>query len=79
MSDIPNEFGDQLARLYPGVIMVVPNDLLQAWFPPSVPFRSLDKMEIAAAQAYAAKFGCVFHYSPIAGDCEQGEGRFRKA
>jgi hypothetical protein len=79
MSNIPDDFGDQLSRLHPGVVMVVPNDLLQAWFPSSVPSRTLDKMEIATAQAYAAKFGSVFHYSPIAGDCEQGEGRFHKA
>jgi hypothetical protein len=78
VNDIPDDFGDQLARLYPGVIMVVPNDLLQVWFPPSVPSRVMDKMEIAAAQAYAAKFGCVFRYSPLGGDCEQGEGRFHK-
>ena len=54
-----------MARLHPGVIMVVPNGLLQAWFPPNAPYRALDQMEIAAAQAHSAKFGCVFHYSPL--------------
>lgn len=79
MSDVPDDFGDQLARLYPGVVMVVPIDILQSWFPPTVPCREMDKIEIAAAEAFAARFGCVFHYFPLGGDCEQGDGRFRKA
>lgn len=78
MSNIPEDFGDQLARLYPGVTMVVPIHLLQSWFPPSVLCRGMAKMEVAAAEAYAAKFGCVFHYFALGGDYEQGDGRFHK-
>jgi hypothetical protein len=77
--NIPDDFGDQLARLHPGIVMLVLNDLLQAWFPPGAPTRALDQTEISAAQAFAARFGCVFHYSRLGGDCEQGEGRFHKA
>ena len=78
MSDVPDDFGDQLARLYPGVVMVVPIDILQSWFPPTVPCREMDKIEIAAAEAFAARFGVFSTISPLVG-LEQGDGRFRKA
>ena len=76
---IPDDFGDQLARLYPGLTIVVPDNLLLSWFPPAAACRTVDEKCKSAAQTFAARFGCAFHYFPIGGDCEQGDGRFHKA
>ena len=78
-SHVPSDFGEQLARLSPGLTIVVPNDLLLTWFPSGHPDRVPDENCKSAAQAFASSFGCVFHYFPIGGDCEQGDGRFHKA
>ena len=77
-SAILDDFGDQLARLHPGMTMVVPNDLLLSWFPPAPASRAIDDCSKSAAQAFASRHGCAFHYFPIGGDCEQGDGRFHK-
>jgi len=77
-SGIPAEFGEQLARLTPGLTLIVSKDLLQTWFPSEKPSRDLDKQELAAAANFAERFGCVFHYFPLGGASEEGEGRFRK-
>ncbi len=75
---VPREFADQLAHLSPGLTIVVPNDLLLAWFPSGHPDKTPDENCKSAAQAFASRFGCAFHYFPIGGDCEQGDGRFHK-
>jgi hypothetical protein len=78
-SHVPRDFGEQLARLSPGLTIVVPNDLLLTWFPSGHPDRTPDEVCKTAAQAFASSFGCAFHYFPIGGGCEQGDGRFHKA
>jgi hypothetical protein len=77
-SAAPREFAQQLARLSPGLTIVVPNDLLLRWFPPAHRDQTPDEVCKSAAQAFASRFGCVFHYFPLGGDCEQGDGRFHK-
>jgi hypothetical protein len=42
------------------------------------PDKTPDENCKSAAQAFASRFGCAFHYFPIGGDCEQGDGRFHK-
>ena len=78
MNQEPGDLGDQLSRLHPGTTLVVPNDLLMTWFPPDPASHMVDEKSINAALAFARRFGCLFHYFPIGGDCEQGDGRFHK-
>ena len=79
MNQVPDNFGVLLNHLFPPLKIVVPNDLLQSWFPTENQKGIIDKKSKAAAEAYAARHGCVFHYFPIGGDCEQGEGHFLRA
>ena len=80
MTDIPADFGSQLAGLHPGIRMVVPNELLKSCFCEAPrQDREVDEKTKAAARAFALRFGCIFYYSPVGGDCEQGEGVFHKA
>ena len=78
MSGIPEDLGKLLALLPPGMTLIASKTILQAWFPPDRQLRDLNEQESAVTQAFAARFGCAFHYFPLGGACEEGEGRFHK-
>ena len=70
----PDGLREILKKLFPGITMHVPDDILELWFPPGAVAGTMDSTALGAARAYGASCGCGFSYLS-----DRNEGVFHKA
>jgi hypothetical protein len=62
MDDKGHNLLNILARLPPGMPLVVPDEVLGVWFPPWTSEGELDPDSLNSAEAFGARFGCTFSH-----------------